>query len=141
MRVSEYRGVPDPGGAIGVNAGGQSRIEETTPHNGDINALAIFFYEPNITHWSAAPTRFLGWIGAFISDADEFAYRCDPGQPARGCPPSDRYTLHEPVLRRRHSKLSHLPGGSGIEALSRGSRRRASEGLPCAEGRAPCPRR
>src|SRR5690348_14527075 len=50
MRVSEYRVVPYPEGAIVVNAGGHSRIEETTPHNGDVNALAIFFYESNITH-------------------------------------------------------------------------------------------
>src|ERR1044071_110241 len=92
-----------PTGAIGVNAGGQSRIEETTPHNGDINALAIFFYEPNITHWSAAPTRFLGWIGTFISDADEFAYRRDRGE--RWRPEPHR---RNDAAQRRHQRSGHL---------------------------------
>ena len=113
-----------------MNAGGQSRIEETTPHNGDINALAIFFYEPNITHWSAAPTRFLGWIGTFISDADEFAYRCDPrppsppmsasrsSRPARGRLSGDGW-LHEIKHDGHRLVVAILPGDGRLMLLSR----------------------
>ena len=91
-----------PDALSGPTPGIESGLKEALPHNGNVNALAIPLNVPNlIEHWSAAPTRFLGWIGAIISNAAHFAYRRDPGRRAGGCPPPDRHTLQKATLRRR----------------------------------------